>query len=101
LSINYAQDRSEARRDLVVREAAAIGTAWFRAKLMSGNEGAEIAKLIEEHAKIELALTDATPSNRIPSCLHAAASYKIGSGLWLKPFPGATRAELPESLPSR
>jgi hypothetical protein len=54
LTIGYAQDRAETRRGLVVREANAIGTAWQRAKLVSGEEGAAIAELIEALAKVEL-----------------------------------------------
>lgn len=59
ITIGYAQDRAEARRGLVVREANAIGTAWLRAKLVSGEEGPAIAELIEDLAKVELAFTAA------------------------------------------
>jgi hypothetical protein len=57
LTIGYAQDRAEARRGLVIHEANAIGTAWLRAKLIGGDEGPAIGKLIEEFAKVELAFT--------------------------------------------
>jgi hypothetical protein len=60
LSIGYAQDRAETRRDLVVTEANAIGAAWLRTKTVAGEEGPAIAKLIEELAKVELAFTIAT-----------------------------------------
>ena len=59
LTIGYAQDRSEARRDEIVVEANAIGTAWLRAKALGGEEGTAIAKSIEELAKTELAYTTA------------------------------------------
>jgi hypothetical protein len=62
LTISYAQDRAEARRELVVQEANAIGTAWLRAKLVVGVEGPAIAKLIEELANVELAFTVAGSS---------------------------------------
>jgi hypothetical protein len=55
LAIGYAQDRAEARRGLIVKEANAIGTAWLRAKVVAGQEGSTIAQLIEELAKVELA----------------------------------------------
>ena len=57
LTIGYAQDRAEARRGLVVQEADAIGTAWLRAKLIGGDEGPTVARLIEELAKVDLAFT--------------------------------------------
>jgi len=57
LTIGYAQDRAEARRELVVHEANAIGTAWLRAELVRGEDGRAIDELIEEFAKNELAFT--------------------------------------------
>jgi hypothetical protein len=57
LTIGYAQDRAEARRDLVVQEANAISTAWLRAKLVGGEEGFAIVRSIEELTRIELAFT--------------------------------------------
>jgi len=57
LTISYAQERYEARRGLVVQEANAIGTAWLRAKVVTGQEGPTIAGLIGELAKVELAFT--------------------------------------------
>src|SRR6476469_1194262 len=39
LTISIAESRYEARRDLVVTEANAIGTAWLRAGLVRGAEG--------------------------------------------------------------
>jgi hypothetical protein len=55
LAVSYAQDRAETRRGLVVVEANAIGTAWLWAKVVAGDEGPAIAKLVEELAKVELA----------------------------------------------
>jgi hypothetical protein len=55
LTVSYAQNRAEARRGLVVVEANAISTAWLRAKVVGGDEGPAIAKLVEELAKVELA----------------------------------------------
>jgi hypothetical protein len=55
LTINIAQDRFEARRGLVVREANAVSAAWLRAKLVTNDEGPMIASLIEDFAKAELA----------------------------------------------
>jgi hypothetical protein len=57
LTINFAQNRFEARRDLVVVEANTIGTAWLRARLVGGPEGPAIADLIREYAQTRLAFT--------------------------------------------
>ena len=59
LTINFAQNRFEARRDLVAVEANTIGTAWLRARLVGGAEGEAIARLIEGYAKTRLEFTGA------------------------------------------
>jgi hypothetical protein len=59
LTINFAQDRFEARRDMVRVEANAIGTAWLRAKLVGGPDGEALAARIADYAKTRLAFTRA------------------------------------------
>jgi hypothetical protein len=59
LSVNYAQGRFEARRDLVVTEANAISTAWRRAEVVGGPDGDAIANLIGEYAQTRLDFTTA------------------------------------------
>jgi hypothetical protein len=59
LTVNYAQGRFEARRDLVVTEANAIGTAWLRARLVGGPEGEAIAADIRQFAQTRLEFTQA------------------------------------------
>jgi len=43
LTISFAQNRFEVRRELGVTEANAIGTAWLRARLIGGETGATLA----------------------------------------------------------
>ena len=59
LTINFAQNRFEARRDLVAEEANSISTAWRRASLVGGPDGKAIAVLIESYAKTRLDFTEA------------------------------------------
>jgi hypothetical protein len=59
LTINFAQNRFEARRELVAVEANAIGTAWLRAKLVGGPDGEALAAQIADYAKTRLAFTRA------------------------------------------
>jgi hypothetical protein len=63
LTINFAENRYEARRELVVTEANAIGTAWHRAKLVGGPEGDAIADLVRQYAQTRLDFTRA-PADR-------------------------------------
>lgn len=55
LTISFAQSRFETRRDLVVQEANAIGTAWLRAGLFDAPEGPALRGLIESYTKTRLA----------------------------------------------
>lgn len=66
LSIGFAQSRYEARHDLVLAEANAIGTAWLRAQLIDGDEGPAIAAKIEDYAKVRLGYTIAASSVDVP-----------------------------------
>jgi hypothetical protein len=67
LSISFAQNRCEARRDLVLAEANAIETAWLRTNLIDGDEGPMLAAKIEDYAKARLEFTIATSSLDIPA----------------------------------
>jgi hypothetical protein len=80
LTIGYAQDRAETRRGLVVHEANAIRTAWQRAQLVSSAEGAAIAKLIEDLAKVELAFT--TAGSTEPEAGLLARREALQSQIW-------------------
>ena len=54
LTISIAESRYEARRDLVVAEANAIGTAWLRAGLVRGAEGPELRRELEDYTRTRL-----------------------------------------------
>jgi hypothetical protein len=80
LTINIAQDRFEARRGLVVREATAIGTAWLRAKLIAGDEGPAITALVETFAKVELAFISSNSFDIEPGLI--ARSNALQTQIW-------------------
>jgi hypothetical protein len=67
LSINFAQNRYEARRELVLAEANAISTAWLRTKLIGGDEGPAIAAKIEDFAKARFDFTIAASDADVPA----------------------------------
>ena len=91
LSIGFAQNRYETRRDLVMAEANAIGTAWLRAKLIDGEEGSGISTKIEEYAKARLAFTTAaSDADALPSVARAGPCKRTYGGP-CKWFPIARR----------
>jgi hypothetical protein len=80
LTISIAQDRYEARRQLVVQEANAIGTAWLRAKLADGDEGPAILAEVEEYAKVRLAYIAAPTVD--PEPLLIARTNALQNDIW-------------------
>jgi hypothetical protein len=80
LTIGFAENRFEARRDLVVLEANAIGTAWLRARLVGGPEGSAIAALIEDYGKVRLDFTASDRENEIPPLL--ARTQALQDQIW-------------------
>ena len=75
LTINFAQNRFEVRRDLVVSEANFIATAWLRARVVGGPEGEAIAAHVRHYAQIRLDFTRAT-SAKAADGLNDAASQE-------------------------
>jgi hypothetical protein len=74
LTISIAESRYEARRDLVVTEANAIGTAWLRAGLVRGPEAAGIRRELEDYTRIRLDYTRAGPDPEGEAALNAATT---------------------------
>jgi hypothetical protein len=93
LSISYAQNRFEVRRDLVQVEANAIGTAWLRTKLIDNAEGAAIAAKIEDYARVRLAFTTAVSEADIPSLV--AQTNRLQTDIWRDTQVIAQRAPTP------
>ena len=73
LTVSFAESRYEARRDLVVEEANAIGTAALRARMVGGAEGVSIAALIDDYAHARLDFTRAALDAPVARTLARAA----------------------------
>jgi hypothetical protein len=80
LSINFAQNRYETRRGLVLTEATAIGTAWLRTKLIDGEEGPSIAAEIEAYARARRDFTVAASDADVPALL--ARTNALQTEIW-------------------
>lgn len=93
LTINFAENRYEARRELVVTEANAIGTAWLRAKLVGGPEGEAISGLVRQYAQTRLAFTRASADSAIGD-LNARTSQEAHE-IWAQASQAARKAPTP------
>jgi hypothetical protein len=80
LTINIAQARFEARRNLVVQEANAISTAWLRSKLIASDEGPTITGLVEAFAKVELAYVSTDSFDAEPGLI--ARTNDLQAQMW-------------------
>jgi hypothetical protein len=67
LTMGFAENRYEARRQATLSEANAIGTARLRADL-AGSSGQPIAALIEEYARARLSYVSATEADEEAWC---------------------------------
>lgn len=65
-TFGLALDRYDARRELVVEEANAIGTAEMRVRLLEGPEGAHLAGLLREYADTRLRYGEAVAAKKPP-----------------------------------
>jgi hypothetical protein len=81
LTISIAQSRFEARREMVVREANTIGTAWLRATAIAAPEGASIAGMIEDYAKLRLAYVTAPTEADEPPLI--AGTNTLQAEIWV------------------
>lgn len=64
LTLTFANGRFAERRVGTLGEANAIGTAWTRAQAVGHPRGVEIARLLEEYARVRLAFTEAGRDDR-------------------------------------
>ena len=56
VSLSMASDRYQQRRDSVLAEANAIGTAWLRASVATGAEGEAMQRLLRDYAETRIAV---------------------------------------------
>jgi hypothetical protein len=56
VSLSMASDRYQQRRDSVLAEANAIGTAWLRAKVATGSEGEAMQRLLRDYTETRIAV---------------------------------------------
>lgn len=90
-SFSLASSRFEARREVVLREANAIGTAYLRAKLLPKPHGERIQKLLSQYIDARLRGVD---PKQLTSAI--AESEKIHGQLWNETSLAA--AEAPQSI---
>ena len=56
VSLSMASDRYQQRRDSVLAEANAIGTAWLRATVSTGAEGEAMQRLLRDYTETRIAV---------------------------------------------
>ncbi len=76
-TFSLAVNRFDARRELVVREASAIGTAWLRAGLAEDAAGRGLQQAIAAYADLRLQLTNAGNADRVE-----AETRRTQAALW-------------------
>jgi hypothetical protein len=87
-TFSLALNRYDARRDLVLKEANAIGTAWLRAGLVEGTAGRDLQASLAGYTDIRLRLP--LSGGNADAALLERASASAQSKLW-KQMTAATR----------
>ncbi|HUB46477.1 MAG TPA: hypothetical protein VMB73_15965 [Acetobacteraceae bacterium] len=54
MSFSLASDRYEQRRQSVLDEANALGTAWYRAEMIGGETGAAVRRLLHDYVRVRI-----------------------------------------------
>jgi len=102
LTISIAQTRYEARRDSILTEANAIGTAWLRAGLIPGVDGTHLRQAIETYAKTRLAFAaaDSKPEAARETAISLAQQTEIWTEAeaWARANPTPLAASLIAAL---
>lgn len=96
VSLSMASDRYQQRRDSVLAEANAIGTAWLRATVSTGAEGEAMQRLLREYTETRIAVvrgsSDAAEVDRLNQ-----RTNSIQSELWQLARTVAERSPTPIS----
>jgi hypothetical protein len=84
LTMSFAENRYEARRQATLSEANTIGTARLRADL-AGAPGKPIAELIEEYARTRLSYLSVIGADDAAEAL--ARGHKLQAEIWQRALP--------------
>ena len=93
VTIGIAQSRFEARRQAILNEANAIGSAWLRMG-SAGPPGKPIAGLIEQYAHVRLAYLEAAKPKAVAAAL--VETNALQTDIWRRASP--VLAAMPSSL---
>ena len=89
-----AASRFEHRRDLIVDEANAVGTAYLRVNLLPGNYQIEMHQLFRNYLSTRLAAYDVLPDIKAAYAKYAEAE-KIQGEIWTKAVTGCREDPMP------
>jgi hypothetical protein len=81
LTLSFSNARFDERRLGALAEANAIGTAWLRAEALGNPQGAEIARLLIEYAKLRERYVTAGPDPAVIAAIDAQTSALQGE-IW-------------------
>jgi hypothetical protein len=92
-TFSLALNRYEARRDLVVQEANAIGTTWLRAQILEPPNKAAISRLLRSYLDVRLAWSEADAGAAARTmALQQSLWAATGQALRSEPNPQLSRA---------
>jgi len=82
-TFGWAQSHFDARRDLVLDEANAIGTTWLRARLVPEPHRSEVRKLLREYTEVRVGAVQSGRTRQTQKLQQAVAhSEELHNQLW-------------------
>ena len=96
VSLSMASDRYQQRRDSVLAEANAIGTAWLRATVATGAEGEAMQRLLRDYTETRIAVVRGSADPAEVDRLNQRTS-SLQSELWQMARTIAERSPTPIS----
>jgi hypothetical protein len=96
VSLSMASDRYQQRRDSVLAEANAIGTAWLRATVGTGAEGEAMQRLLRDYTETRIAVVRGSSDQAEVDRLNQRTN-SIQNELWQQARTVAERSPTPIS----
>jgi hypothetical protein len=96
ITLSIASSHYEARRQSVLAEANAIGTAWLRIQTVAGEEARPLRDLLRDYTQVRIDVIDAYSTPESAATLNAR-SNALQTRLWQEATKVAQRAPTPIS----
>lgn len=98
LSLAYANTRFQERREVTLTEAQSLGTSWLRAQAVGEERGAEIARMLEDYARLRLEFVRAADEASVEAANRRTDEMQAAIWMRLRAVTGERRDPVAAAL---